>query len=346
VNGFPAFLRLAGQPVLVTGGGAAAVAKTRLLLAAGADVTVATGAPAPELLDWARTGRLAIDRHPLTAGWVTGRTIVIVAEPDADGIAVAAAARSARVPVNVVDRPELSTFIMPAIIDRDPVLIAVSTGGTSPALARRVRAWIEALLPARLGTLARALDAARQTVNETLGSASVRRRFWDSVLDGPIATRILRGDEAGCSQVLGQLAAPDRGRPAGVVHIVGAGPGDPDLLTLKALRLLQQADVVIHDRLVGDAVLNLARRDATRIAVGKAKGAHSWSQAEIDALLVHRAGEGQRVVRLNGGDPDIFGRAGEELANLRAHGIEVEIVPGITAATAAAESPRALSAVS
>ena len=133
---------------------------------------------------------------------------------------------------------------------------------------------------------------------------------------------------------------------SGTLYGLGVGPGDPELLTLKALRLLQQADVVIHDRLVGDAVLNLARRDATRIAVGKAKGAHSWSQAEIDALLVHRAGEGQRVVRLNGGDPDIFGRAGEELANLRAHGIEVEIVPGITAATAAAESPRALSAVS
>ena len=361
MNGFPAFLRLAGQPVLVVGGGEAAVAKTRLLLAAGADVTVAAGAPAPELLDWARAGCVTIDRRRPTADAVVGRAIVIVAEPDADGVAVAAAARAARVPVNVVDRPALSTFIMPAIIDRDPVLIAVSTGGSSPALARRVRAWIEALLPARLGTLARALDAARQTVNDTLDSAPVRRRFWDSVLDGPIATRILRGDEGGCSQVLGQLAAhgsatQGRGRPGsvaygGVVHIVGAGPGDPDLLTLRALRLLQQADVVIHDRLVGAGVLDLARRDATRIDVGKAEGAHSWSQAEINALLVHRAGEGQRIVRLKNGDPNLFGRAGEEVAHLRAHGIEVEAVPGIAAATGTdrvdtAEAPRALSAAS
>jgi len=343
MNGFPAFLRLQGQPVLVVGGGDAAVAKSRLLLAAGADVTVIATAPAAELLDWAAAGRLTIERRRAVPEAVDGRILVIVADPDADGLAVAAAARAARIPVNVVDRPELCSFIMPAIIDRDPVLIAVSTGGSSPALARRVRAWIEALLPTRLGALARALDEARATVNAAIVSAPVRRRFWDSVLDGPIATRILRGDEGGCSQVLARLAAQDRGRPGsvaygGVVHIVGAGPGDPDLLTLKALRLLQQADVVIHDRLVGPAVLDHARRDATRIAVGKAKGAHSWSQAEINALLVHRAREGQRVVRLKGGDPNIFGRVGEEVEHLRAHGIEVEVVPGITAATAAASA--------
>lgn len=343
MNGFPAFLRLEGAPVLVVGGGDAAVAKSRLLLAAGADVTVIATAPAVELLDWAAAGRLTIERRRAVPEAVDGRVLVIVAEPDADGLAVAAAARAARVPVNVVDRPELCSFIMPAIIDRDPVLIAVSTGGSSPALARRVRAWIEAVLPTRLGALARALDEARATVNAAIVSAPVRRRFWDSVLDGPIATRILRGDEGGCSQVLARLAAQDRGRPGGVayggvVHIVGAGPGDPDLLTLKALRLLQQADVVIHDRLVGPAVLDHARRDATRIAVGKAKGAHSWSQAEINALLVHRARDGQRVVRLKGGDPNIFGRVGEEVAHLRAHGIEVEVVPGITAATAAASA--------
>ncbi len=227
---------------------------------------------------------------------------------------------------------------MPAIIDRDPVLIAVSTGGTSPALARRVRAWIEAALPSRLGDLARALDSARPTVNHALAAAPVRRRFWDAILDGPIAARILRGDADGGNRVLEQLAAPDGGRTAGVVHIVGAGPGDPDLLTLKALRLLQQADVVIHDRLVGEAILSLARRDAARICVGKAKGAHSWSQAGINALLVHRARDGQRVVRLKGGDPNLFGRVGEEVAHLRDHGIEAEVVPGITAATAAASA--------
>ena len=348
MNGFPAFLRLAGEPVLVVGGGEAAVAKTRLLLAAGAAVTVATTAPAAEILDWARAGRLTVDRRRPDPRSIAGCAVVVVADPDADGIAVAAAARAARVPVNVVDRPELSSFIMPAIIDRDPVLIAVSTGGASPALARRVRAWIEALLPTRLGALALALDAARQAVNDTLTSASVRRRFWDSVLDGPIATRILRGDEGGCSQVLARLAAQGRGRPAGVVHVVGVGPGDPDLLTLKALRLLQQADVVIHDRLVSDGVLGHARRDATRIAVGKARGARSWSQAEINALLVHRARDGQRVVRLKGGDASLSGRFGEEVAHLHAHGVEVEVVPGVAAATAATTgaAPRALSAAS
>lgn len=339
MNGFPAFLRLTGQPVLLVGGnGEAAVPKARLLLAAGADLTVVATTLAPEFLEWARAGRITLQRRRPTERDAEGRAVVIVAEPDSDGVAVAAAARAARIPTNVVDRPELSTFIMPAIIDRDPVLIAVSTGGASPALARRVRSWIEAVLPTRLGRLARALDDARQTVNQTLESASVRRRFWDSVLDGPIATRILRGDEGGCPQVLAQLAAQDRGQPTGVVHIVGAGPGDPDLLTLKALRLLQQADVVIHDRLVSDAILNHARRDAARISVGKAKGAHSWSQAEINALLVHRAHDGQRVVRLKGGDPNVFGRVGEEVAHMRAHGVEVEVVPGITAATAAASS--------
>ena len=338
MNGFPAFLRLAGEPVLVVGGGEAAVAKTRLLLAAGARVTVATPAPAHELLDWARAGRLTVDRRRPTADLVEGRAVVIVAEPDADGIALATAARAARVPVNVVDRPALSTFIMPAIVDRDPVLIAISTGGTSPALARRVRSWIETLLPTRLGALARALDAARHTVNDTLETAPARRRFWDSVLDGPIATRVLRGEEDGCPQILSELAAQDRGRPAGVVHIVGAGPGDPELLTLKALRLLQEGEGLIHAGLASAAVTDCARRDATRIAVGKAKGAHSWSQAEINALLVHRAREGQRVVRLKGGDPNVFGRVGEEVAYLRARGVEVEVVPGITAATAAASA--------
>lgn len=344
MNGFPAFLRLEGQPVLVVGGGEAAVAKTRLLLAAGAAVTVAAIAPDHVLLEWARAGRLAIDRRRPTGDAVEGQTLVIVTEPDADGVAVAAAARAARVPVNVVDRPQLSSFIMPAIIDRDPVLIAVSTGGASPALARRVRAWIEALLPARLGALARALDAARQIVNQTLESAPLRRRFWDSVLDGPIATRILRGDEGGFTQVLTRLAAQGRGRPAGVVHIVGAGPGDPDLLTLKALRLLQQADVVIHDRLVGDPVLDLARRDATRIAVGHDCGADSRGPAEIGALLVHRAGEGQRIVRLRHGDAT----AGHEAAHLQAHGVEVEIVPGVaeTVTAPAAALTRTLSVAS
>lgn len=339
MNGFPAFLRLDGQPVLLVGGGEAATAKARLLLAAGAALTVVASRPAPELAEWARSGRLTLERRAARPQDAEGRVLVIVADVGTDGLAVAAAARAARVPVNVVDRPELCSFVMPAIIDRDPVLVAVSTGGSSPALARRVRAWIEAALPSRLGELARALDAARRPVNQSIASAPARRRFWDAVLDGPLAERILRGDDGAGSQIAAQLPAPGHGRIGGVVHIVGTGPGDPDLLTLKALRLLQQADVVVHDRQTGGAVLDYARRDAERICVGRATGARSWGQAEINALLLHRAREGQRVVRLTGGDPDIAGRAGDEVAHLRAHGIEAELVPGVTAAGAAGFPP-------
>lgn len=341
MNGFPAFLQLARQPVLLVGGGDAAVAKARLLLAAGADLTVAAAAPTPTILDWARDGVLKLHRRPAAfrdigqGAWA----IVVVAEPDTDGLSAAAAARAVRVPVNVVDRPELSTFIMPAIIDRDPVLIAVSTGGASPALARRVRAWIETVLPSRLGQLARALAAARPAVNQVLESADSRRRFWDSVLDGPITTRILRGDDGdGCPQILARLDARDRGPNRGVVHVVGADPGDPDLLTLKALRLLQQADLVVHDPRIDAAVTDRARRDAVRIAAGPDRTA-------IDALLLHHAGEGHRVVFLLTGAGDIA----DATRRLRGHGHEVEAVPGVAAIaldTPAAVPTRALAAAS
>lgn len=346
MNGFPAFLRLAGQPALVIGGGEAATAKARLLLAAGAAVTVVSRTPGDTVAGWAKAGRLLLERRRPRPDDAGANVVVIVAEPDSDGLAVAAAARAARIPVNVVDRPELCSFIMPAIIDRDPVLIAVSTGGASPALARRVRACIEAVLPARLGDLARALAAARETVNAAIAAAPTRRRFWDAVLDGPIATQILGGEGAGCSQILARLAAPECGRTAGIVHVVDAGPGDPDLLTLKALRLLQQADLVVHGRAADDRILDYARRDAERIAVGGTGTARSWNRAAAAALLLHRARDGQRVVRLTAGEPDSF-RAGREAAHLRAHGIEVEVVPGVaTAAAAIAQHPADLSIAS
>ena len=242
------------------------------------------------------------------------------------------------IPVNVVDDREASRFIVPAIIDRDPVLVAVSTGGASPVLARRLRERLEAFIPSRLGSLASWLRELRAASRRRLRGTSERRRYFEAVVDGAAARRFIEGDRRGALRIARQLlsatfAAP---RPAGSVTLVGAGPGDPELLTLKALRALQDADVVLHDRLVSDAVLDLARRDATLICVGKAAGGASTEQARIHELLIEHAQAGRRVVRLKGGDPFIFGRGGEELEALaRAH-IDFSVVPGITAAAGCA----------
>jgi uroporphyrin-III C-methyltransferase/precorrin-2 dehydrogenase/sirohydrochlorin ferrochelatase len=230
----------------------------------------------------------------------------------------------------VVDAPAISDFIMPSIVDRSPVIVAVSTGGAAPVLARQIRAAIEALLPADLGRLAEAAEALRAAVKARIPGFGERRRFWDGFFrnwrTGGLLTRdAAAGGPAGAA-LLDRTLAP------GHVAIVGAGPGDPELLTLKALQRLQDADVIVHDRLVGPRVLDYARRDAETVYVGKAPGRHSYSQAAICALLAHHAQAGKRVVRLKGGDPFIFGRGGEERAYLLARGIAVEVVPGITAA--------------
>jgi uroporphyrin-III C-methyltransferase/precorrin-2 dehydrogenase/sirohydrochlorin ferrochelatase len=241
-------------------------------------------------------------------------------------------------PVNVVDRPDLSSFIMPAIVERDPVVIGISTGGAAPLLARRIRATIEALLPARLGRLVRFAESFRGSVQATIPDARARLRFWERFFEGPLAGAVLAGDESTArEQMLSLVNRPQAApRPAGVVHIVGAGPGDPDLLTLRALRLMQQADVVVYDKLVGPEILDYARRDAERIYVGKSKGNHARTQDQINELLVVHARTGKRVLRLKGGDPFIFGRGGEEREHLRRAGVRVEVVPGITAATGCA----------
>ena len=335
MNYFPAFFDLRERRALIVGGGEIAARRLRLLLKAGAKVTVVAPRIAEEIEIAISDGTVAAIRRGFVAGDVSGHTVVFSAtgREDVDE-RVAEAARTAGMPVNVTDRAELSSFIVPAIVERDPVVIGISTGGAAPVLASRVRESIERLLPARLGRLAEFASSFRRGVRSNLPQAANRFRFWDHFFDGPIAAQLLAGDETGARERMLTLV---NGRavteaPKGSVAIVGAGPGDPDLLTLRALRLIQRAEVVIYDNLVGPAVLDLVRRDAERIYVGKSKGNHSKTQDEINALIAEQAQYGHRVVRLKGGDPFIFGRGGEEVEYLRQRGIRAELVPGITAA--------------
>src|SRR5437588_2740004 len=336
----PVFLRLDGHPVVVVGGGTVALRKAAWLRRAGARVTVVAPGVHAELAQQAARGELRQIAEEFTPEHLAGAVAVVAATADrATNARVAASARERGVPVNVVDDAELSTFIFPAIVDRSPLVVAVSSAGHAPVLARRVREQIEALLPERLGALARFMGARRSSVQRALG-AFARRGFWERVASGPVATQLLRGDAPQAERALGRefLAAQlPVGAVArlGEVYLIGAGPGDPDLLTLRALQLLQRADVILYDRLVSEAVLERARRDAQRIFVGKAYGAHGQQQ-HIHELLVRLAGEGKRVARLKGGDPFVFGRGGEEIEALAAHGIPCTVVPGITAALAAA----------
>ncbi|MEQ8346022.1 MAG: siroheme synthase CysG [Sneathiellaceae bacterium] len=340
----PINMDVADRPVLLVGGGEAAARKARLLLRAGAQIRLVAERPLAELSALTVEGRVELVQRGFLPEDLDGAVLAYAAsEEDATDRAVSRAAQAAGVPVNVVDRPELSTFITPAIVDRSPIVVAISSGGAAPVLARRVRGWIEALLPTRLGRLASLAEGVRGAAAERL-APSRRRLFWERLFDGPDAARALAGDEAaalaGFRAALDDAAA-DRPQP-GIVHIVGAGPGDPDLLTVRAQRLLQDADVIVHDKLVSDEVLDRARRDAERVFVGKSKSNHSRSQDQINALLAELAGQGRRVVRLKGGDPFVFGRGGEEVEYLRARGIAVEVVPGITAAmgcAAAAQLP-------
>ncbi|MGF1640255.1 MAG: siroheme synthase CysG [Rhodospirillales bacterium] len=345
MRNLPIFLDLRERATLVVGGGEASARKARLLRGAAARVDVVAPGCGETLRAMVEAGEVRLIARSFTAGDVAGRAVVIAATGRADiDASVSEAAIAAGVPVNVVDAPALSTFVMPAIIDRDPVTVAVSTAGTAPVLARALRARIEALLPANLGRLARFADRFRRAVAGVHPDPAARRRFWERFFAGPIAAAVLAGDERWARErMLATVNRPDGDRsPPGTVHIVGAGPGDPDLLTLRAFRLLQEADVIVHDRLVAPEILDYARRDAERIDVGKRKGAHSRSQGEINELLLREARSGRCVVRLKGGDPFVFGRGGEEREFLARHGVRAEVVAGVTAAsgcTAAAGIP-------
>lgn len=335
----PAFLRITDQPCLVVGGGAVAQRKAELLLQAGGRVTVLAPEIGPELEEWRQSGRVTIRRKRFAVDDVCDFTLVVSATNDtAVNTAVAAAARQHRIPVNVVDSSELSTFIVPAIVDRSPIIAAVSSGGTSPVLARLLRSHIESTVPAAYGQLAQLAKRFRRRVQHELETITQRRRFWEKTLQGAVAELVFAGREQEAEAKMEHMlrAEASSQTTTGEVYLVGAGPGDPDLLTFRALHLMQQADTVVYDRLVSPQVLALVRRDAEKIYAGKARNEHAIPQEKINHLLARLAKSGKRVVRLKGGDPFIFGRGGEEIETLLEHGVPFQIVPGITAASGCA----------
>ena len=336
---FPLFFDLRLQKVLIVGGGEVALRKAALLERAGAAITLVAPRIVPELERRAAAGALTVVRREFVPEDLAGVRLAIVATAGrASNRWIASLCEARAIPVNVVDDREASRVIVPAIVDRDPVLIAISSAGASPVLARRWRERLEAFVPARIGELALWLGGLRAASRRRLRGTAERRRYFETLVDGPAAERFVAGDVRGAEQLAQRLLAADAARaPApGHVILVGAGPGDPELLTLKALRALTDADVILHDRLVGENVLDLARRDAVRICVGKAPGGAGASQEWINEQLVEYARAGLRVVRLKGGDPFVFGRGGEELEALARAGIAYSVVPGVTAASACA----------
>ena len=333
---FPAFVDLAGRKTVVLGGGEAALAKARLIIAAG-------GRP---LIIWSKInaeirteleGRAEFAESAPARADIAGAALVFIADGD-EAIAAkwARIAKAEGALVNVVDQPDLCDFQTPSIVDRGALTIAISTGGAGPVYARAIREKIEALIPARADDLLTLAARYRDIVKATIAPTG-RRRFWERFFKGPVAERAFAGDAHGANELaLATLNSVETDNPSGVVHIVGAGPGDPELLTLRALRIIQSADVILYDRLVGDEILNFARRDAERVFVGKAKANHAVPQDEIETRMISYAQAGKTVVRLKGGDPFIFGRGGEELDALRAAGVEAFVTPGITAATGCA----------
>ncbi|TNH67449.1 uroporphyrinogen-III C-methyltransferase [Aeromonas hydrophila] len=333
----PIFCRLDHKPVLLVGGGEVAERKARLLLDAGAQLTVVAPELDPELAELAANGSIEWLAGEFASEQLTGKWLVVAATDRREVNAlVYQSANQARIFANVVDDPKRSSFIMPSIIDRSPLMVAISSGGKAPVLARLLREKLEALLPQHLGAVAAFAGSLRERVKARFASMGERRRFWERLLGADrLGQALTRGDSASANQLADSLFA-DESQSGGEVVLVGAGPGDPGLLTLHALRQMQQADVVVYDRLVSDEVMALVRRDAKRIFVGKQAGNHCVPQEGINQLLLDEAKKGQRVVRLKGGDPFIFGRGGEELETLVGSGIGFQVVPGITAASGCA----------
>ncbi|AYC33092.1 uroporphyrinogen-III C-methyltransferase [Pseudomonas cavernae] len=333
----PLFHNLQGRTVLVVGGGEVALRKARLLADAGAQLRVV----APEIE--AQLTELVGQKGGET--WVRGYResdlagcVLVIAATDDQPLnaQVSEDAKARGLPVNVVDAPALCTVIFPAIVDRSPLIVAVSSGGDAPVLARLIRAKIETWIPAAYGQLAGLAKRFRTQVKALLPNVQQRRVFWEEVFQGPIAEQVLAGRTTKAQQLLESKLSGAAPQALGEVYLVGAGPGDPDLLTFRALRLMQQADVVLYDRLVSPAIIELCRRDAERIYVGKQRADHALPQEQINQQLVALAQQGKRVLRLKGGDPFIFGRGGEEIEELAEHGIPFQVVPGITAASGCA----------
>lgn len=338
MQNYPIFVNLKDQPCLVVGGGPVALRKIRLMRSAGANITVIAPLVCQELSEEFGEQVKHLQR-PFQDNDIQGYRLITAATnvPEVNQ-RVSELAQQANVPVNVVDQPGLCSFITPSIVDRSPVVIAISTGGGAPVLARMLRAKLEAFIPASYGTLAATMSRYRNKLKQVLTEERDRRLFWEKVVQGPIAELFFSGRNQEAEQQLeAQIDSSNKTKKSvGEVWLIGAGPGDPDLLTFRALRLMQQADVVLYDRLVSDEILNLTRRDADRIYVGKKRSDHAVPQGEINQLLVDLAMQGKSVVRLKGGDPFIFGRGGEEIELLAKSDVPFQIVPGITAASGCA----------
>ncbi|PKG35459.1 MULTISPECIES: siroheme synthase CysG [Psychrobacter] len=377
MNTFPLFFKLEDRKVLIVGGGDVALRKADLLSRAGACITVLSPSISAEIQALLSDSKHQLIYDNYNKTYMTGARVIIAATDDEIlNHQVHADASELNIPVNVVDTPPLCDFIFPAIVDRNPIVIGISSNGKAPVLARLLRARLETLIPQGYGKLAKLAGDFRTEVKSKIPTLTGRRQFWERAFEGKVSELMFAGNE---SQAAAQLqadldetaakieldktsradtqplqtesssvsitatidqpqhpaAAPEQ-TPVGEVYIVGAGPGDPELLTFKALRLMQQADIVYYDALVSPQVLDLCRRDADKVFVGKKRSNHAVAQLGINELLVNSAKEGRRVVRLKGGDPFIFGRGGEEIESLRAHGVPYQVVPGITAANAAA----------
>ncbi len=333
----PIFLDIRDRKVLVDGGTTVAARRVERALDAGARVHVFDPDPGEEVLVFEARDGVTLTRALPTEADVAGCAVVWGASetPDRDD-RLYGWAKAAGALCNIADMPENCDFITPSVVDRSPIVIAISTGGAAPIIARILRARIEATLPAAYGRLASFVSSFRERILKTVTNGRARRHFWERMIDGPAGDFFLSGaEERASAQIEEDLANVAQGgaKPVGEVYLVGAGPGDPDLLTFRALRLMQRADVVLYDRLVGDEIMGLVRRDAKRIYVGKKSRDHTMAQEDISKLLVRLAQEGNRVLRLKGGDPYIFGRGGEEIAELAGAGIGFQVVPGVTAAS-------------
>ncbi|MDH5600622.1 MAG: siroheme synthase CysG [Gammaproteobacteria bacterium] len=330
----PIFMNVKGEDCMVIGGGNIASRKVFMLLRAGATVTVVSPELCQELTVRKESNEIVHISRKFEDQDLNSSKIVIAATNDkAVNSHISALSKLRGIPVNVVDAPELCSFIVPSIIDRNPVQIAISTGGASPVLARLLRSRLETFIPAAYGRLAKLVESYREKVKSKFSSSAEIRTFWEQILEGPVADTLIAGKDSAARELL-ETAVENAAAPAerGEVYLVGAGPGDPDLLTFRALRLMQQADVVVYDRLVSKGVMDLVRRDAECIYAGKERNKHAIPQENINALLVRLAQEGKKVLRLKGGDPFIFGRGGEEIETLTEENINFQVVPGITAA--------------
>ena len=332
----PLFVKLTDKPVLIVGGGSVALRKAGTLLSAGAKLTVVAPEFASEFVQWQREGNAELIEGYFSPELLDGKLLVIAAtDNDEVNASVFDAATARNMLVNTVDDQPKCGFIFPSIIDRSPILIAISSFGTAPVLARRLREKLEALLPQHLGPLAELVGRFRDRVKAKIKGFAARRQFWEQVFDSDVVRDVQANQLQSAAQRLEQLLEKPQ-RQSGEVYVVGAGPGDPELLTLKALQLMQQADVVVYDYLVSPQIMELVRRDAERICVGKKAGDHSVPQQDTNQLLVDLALAGKKVCRLKGGDPFIFGRGGEEIQALLPHRIAFQVVPGVTAAAGCA----------